>query len=77
MERATPTAWLRDDHVVILRAVTLLEGLGDDLAQGATVDREALGWLVLVAAIAQGDGAEAADAIETRRTASCSGSPTW
>lgn len=111
MDRATPTAWLRDDHVVILRAVTLLEGLGDDLARGAPVDREALGWLVdffrafadgchhrkeeehlfpalerhgipraggpvgvmlhehevgrvLLAAIAQADGAEAADAIE-------------
>lgn len=45
-EAAGPTAMLRADHEVILRAVAVLERLGRDLGRHAPVDRSALTWLV-------------------------------
>lgn len=41
-----PTAMLRHEHEVILRALALLERLGGRLAAGAQVDRAALAWLL-------------------------------
>lgn len=41
-----PTATLRHEHEVILRALTILERLGADLETGEPADREALGWLI-------------------------------
>lgn len=37
---------LRDEHEVILRALALLERLGERLEAGRPVDRKALSWLV-------------------------------
>lgn len=45
-EAESPTAILRADHVVILRAVAVLERLADDLRRHAPVDRSALTWLI-------------------------------
>ncbi len=42
---ATPTGRLREEHEVILRALTLLERLGRRLEAGESVDREGLAWL--------------------------------
>jgi hemerythrin-like domain-containing protein len=42
---ASPTAALRDEHAVILRALALLERLGEALEAGGPVDRERLAWL--------------------------------
>ena len=44
-ETGTPTEMLRHEHEVILRALTLLEGIGQGLEAGQPVDRKALGWL--------------------------------
>jgi hemerythrin-like domain-containing protein len=41
-----PTASLQDDHTVILRALSLLEGLGAALEAGTRIDRTALAWLI-------------------------------
>lgn len=41
-----PTATLRHEHEVILRALGLLERQGRSLETGQPVDRDALGWLV-------------------------------
>lgn len=41
-----PTAALRHEHEVILRALALLERLGEGLETGAPVDRGALAWLL-------------------------------
>lgn len=40
-----PTDVLRQEHVVILRALTVLERLGERLEAGEPVDGEALAWL--------------------------------
>jgi len=45
-EPATPTAVLRHEHEVILRALALLERLGKNLEAGKPVDHGALAWLV-------------------------------
>ncbi|MFQ5830123.1 MAG: hemerythrin domain-containing protein [Candidatus Methylomirabilia bacterium] len=42
----TPTAILREERETILRALALLERLGENLEAGKPVDREALGWLM-------------------------------
>ena len=42
---AGPTAMLRHEHEVILRALALLERLGQRLEAGQSVDRTALAWL--------------------------------
>lgn len=42
---ATPTGRLREEHEVILRALTLLERLGQRFEAGESVDREGLAWL--------------------------------
>lgn len=44
MER--PTEHLRAEHDVFLRALALLEGLGERLGNGTPVDRPTLDWLV-------------------------------
>lgn len=41
----TPTGMLREEHEVILRALALLEGLGQRLESGEPVDRDGLAWL--------------------------------
>lgn len=41
----SPTAILRDEHEVILRALALLERLGERLEAAQPVDRETLAWL--------------------------------
>ena len=41
----TPTARLREEHEVILRALALLERFGRALEAGEAVDREGLAWL--------------------------------
>jgi len=41
----TPTGVLREEHEVILRALTVLERVGRDLAQGRPVAPETLPWL--------------------------------
>lgn len=45
-EATTPTAMLRHEHEVILRALALLERLGRSLEAQEPVDREGLGWLI-------------------------------
>ena len=42
----TPTAVLRHEHEVILRALALLERIGQELKAGKSVDRAALAWLI-------------------------------
>lgn len=42
----TPTAMLRHEHEVILRALRLLQRLGQGLEAGKPVNRHALAWLV-------------------------------
>ncbi|MDX1412378.1 MAG: hemerythrin domain-containing protein [Nitrospirales bacterium] len=42
----SPIAQLRAEHEVILRAVTVLERVGQDLEEGKTVDSNWLVWLV-------------------------------
>ena len=42
---ATPTARLREEHEVILRALTVLERFGQALEDGEAVDRTGLAWL--------------------------------
>lgn len=42
----TPTAMLRHEHEVILRALGLLQRLGQGLEAGKPVNRQALAWLV-------------------------------
>jgi hemerythrin-like domain-containing protein len=42
---ASPTAALRDEHTVILRALALLERLGQSLEAGDPVNRKTLAWL--------------------------------
>jgi len=44
-EAGTPTNMLRHEHEVILRALALLERMGQGLEGGRPVDRKALGWL--------------------------------
>lgn len=41
-----PTAMLRHEHEVILRALAILERLGESLEAGEPVDRDALAWLI-------------------------------
>ncbi len=41
----TPTDVLREEHVVILRALTLLEHFGERLEAGELVDQQELAWL--------------------------------
>lgn len=45
-EATTPTAMLRHEHEVILRALALLEQLGRALETGKPADQGALNWLV-------------------------------
>lgn len=42
---ATPTAVLREEHEVILRALTVLERVGRDLSQGKSVPKETISSL--------------------------------
>lgn len=44
-EAATPTAMLRQEHEVILRALALLERFGRQLEAGEPANREGLEWL--------------------------------
>lgn len=44
-DATTPTARLREEHEVILRALSLLERLGRKLEAGGPVDRDGLQWL--------------------------------
>src|SRR3970282_658833 len=41
----TPTGVLREEHEVILRALTVLERVGRDLAAGKSVAQETNAWL--------------------------------
>lgn len=45
-EANTPTAALRQEHEVILRALAILERLGQALERGEPIDRTALTWLI-------------------------------
>lgn len=45
-ETTAATAQLRHEHEVFLRALTLLERLGQGLRAGTAVDRDALAWLI-------------------------------
>ncbi|MBI4587813.1 MAG: hemerythrin domain-containing protein [Candidatus Rokubacteria bacterium] len=46
LSHAAATAMLRHEHEVILRALTLLERVGQGLEAGPPVDRAALTWLI-------------------------------
>lgn len=43
---ATPTAALRHEHELILRAIALAEGVGGKLVAGEAVERSTLTWLI-------------------------------